>query len=134
MGCQRCTCTPYFLREITKICLKFCLFPWLLSIVHPLILAGFYGPDFQIFSKICLKIQLGRDLWLEQVHDNQISFYTCFLSNILQIQPFTCKTGTLTKTPLNILKSRMRYDMQLDFKSCLGYVAGPIIQAARKTD
>ena len=44
-GCQRCTCTPYFLGQRNKIYPEFfSLFPWLLSIVHPLILAVCYAP------------------------------------------------------------------------------------------
>ena len=42
-GCQGCTCTPYFLGQRNKIYLEFCLFAWLLSVVHPLILAACYG-------------------------------------------------------------------------------------------
>ena len=43
-GVRGARAPPIFLRGRTKICLMFCLFAHLLSIVHPLILAGCYGP------------------------------------------------------------------------------------------
>ena len=43
-GCLWRTCTPYFLGKRTKNHAEFCNFPWLLSIVNPLILGVCYDP------------------------------------------------------------------------------------------
>ena len=44
-GAKGARAPPIFLGKSKKIYLEFCLFAWLLSVVHPLILAACYGPD-----------------------------------------------------------------------------------------
>ena len=46
-GCQGCTCTPYSSRQLIKNLLNCYQFAWLLSIMHPLILAACYVPVFR---------------------------------------------------------------------------------------
>ena len=43
-GARGARAPPIFLGQRNKIYLEFCLFAWLLSVVHPLILAACYGP------------------------------------------------------------------------------------------
>ena len=44
-GVRGARAPPIFWGQRNKIYLEFCPFAWLLSVVHPLILAACYGPD-----------------------------------------------------------------------------------------